>query len=142
MTGSKILAIAGGVLIAVIALRMMQREAPSTPPQPAAPVAATPSAPATGCAPSDIAVENLRGRVDGDFVYVVGRLVNNCASATGAQIKITYYNASGDILSVKDGWPASTRNIPPQSDFPFEIGNNRQPGFEKFDVRVIATRAW
>lgn len=94
------------------------------------------------CKPSDIDIDKVRGRVDGDYVYVAGRLVNNCASATGVQIKITVYNKAGDILTVRDLWPASINNIPPRSDFPFEIMVPRQAGFANFDTRVIGTRVW
>lgn len=94
------------------------------------------------CTPSDIAIDKLKGRVDRDFAYVVGRLVNNCKIATGVQIKVTTYNKAGDILAVNDIWPASINNIPAKSDFPFEYGMDRLAGFSTFDVRVIATKTW
>jgi hypothetical protein len=101
---------------------------------------ALPALAQAACTPSDIAVDKLNGRVDGDYIYITGRLVNNCASATGVQIKVTIYNKAGDILAANDSWPASINNIPARSDFPFQQGMDRRPGFAKFDVRVIATK--
>jgi len=105
-----------------------------------APIAAL--AQSGGCQPSDIGVDKLKGRVERDYIYIVGRLMNNCAQATGVQIKVTIYDKAGDILTVDDSWPASINNIPARSDFPFETMIRRVHGFAKYDVRVIATKTW
>ncbi len=108
----------------------------------AASLAVAPIASAQPCTPSDITIDKIKGRVDGDYLYITGRLVNNCSAATGVQIKITIYDKSGDVLDVSDTWPASINNIPAKSDFPFRDMMRRVRGFSKFDVRVIATKAW
>lgn len=100
------------------------------------------TAPVIACQTSDIAIEKLNGRVDGDYVYITGRLVNKCAQATGVQVKLTVYDKAGGILSVNDFWPASIDNIPARSDFPFQYMVRRQPGMAKYEARVISTNVW
>jgi hypothetical protein len=97
---------------------------------------------AADCRPSDIAIDKIKGRVDGDYIYITGRLVNNCATETGVQIKVTVFDKKGDILAVHDTWPASINNIPARSDFPFQDMMSRVQGFSSFDVRVIAAKEW
>ena len=94
------------------------------------------------CGPSDIAVDKLKGHVKRNYIYIVGRLRNNCSIETGVQIKVTIYNKAGDILAVDDSWPASVSNIPAKSDFPFQHMTERLAGFESFDVRIIETKTW
>jgi len=113
-----------GILFGIPLLTMMTRDtiispssAPLSPPQ------------APGCNVSDIGVDKLNGRVDGDWIYIAGRLINNCARPTGVQIKVTIYDKGGNILTVHDPWPASVNNIPARSDFPFEDMIQRVEGF-------------
>lgn len=102
----------------------------------------TPTFTAERCEPSRIDVDKIKGRVEGDYVYVTGKLKNNCLIATGIQIKVTIYDAAGGVLSSNDTWPASTNNIPTGADFPFETMERRRPGFKSVDVRVIAVYQW
>lgn len=80
--------------------------------------------------------------MEGTYIYITGRIINNCAEETGVQIKIAIYDKSGDVLTVNDSWPASINNIPARSDFPFQDMLRNVPRFSKFDVRVIAVKRW
>ena len=102
------------------------------------------AAPLSGiaCNNTDIAVDKLRSWVDGGVLHIVGRLINNCAQATGVKAKIILYNSAGDILKVSDPWLTGIDNIPAHSDFPFEATYQRQSDFSKFELRIISTMTW
>lgn len=99
---------------------------------------------ASGCKKSDIAVDKLRGAIiEGGFVRVTGRVVNNCASAVGVELKLTFYGKDGAILKVNDGfWPASVHNIPAGHGYTFEDLEDQTDGFSKFDVEVVGVNVW
>lgn len=99
--------------------------------------------PAARCGVSDIGIDGLRARPGeaSDATIITGRVMNNCRDAVGVQVKVTAYNQAGDILEVDDIWPASVKNIPGRSDFPFEWIDNVE-GFSRFTVRVIDVKAW
>lgn len=94
------------------------------------------------CKPADIGVDKLRARIEGAYIYISGRLINNCSQATGAQIKVVLYDKDENILDVNDSWPASINNIPAKSDFPFQTMMDRRKGFKQFEIRVIDTKVW
>lgn len=104
--------------------------------------ATAPAVTMAACAPSDIAVDKLEGRVQRNYIYIVGRLQNNCSMETGVEIKVTIYDKAGDILAINATWPASINNIPAKSYYPFEHMMKRIAGFSNFEVRVIATKTW
>src|SRR5450759_1440473 len=54
------------------------------------------------CSTSHITIDRLKGRVEGDWIYVAGRIVNNCDTPTGVQIKVTIYDKKDNILTVND----------------------------------------
>jgi maltose-binding protein MalE len=101
-----------------------------------------PAGSSSGCDESKIAVDKLRARIEySEYAHVTGRLINNCDQATGVQVKITVYGKSGDIVKVDDIWPASVKNIPPHSEYPFEWVD-RIPEFDRFTVSVIDLKTW
>jgi HIRAN domain len=107
----------------------------------AAPEAAEPIRDA-GCGVSDISVDKLHAHTeDTGFTRITGRLTNSCASAIGAQLKVTVYDKADEILNVDDIWPASINNIPARSEFPFEWVE-RVDGISRFTVSVIAVKSW
>jgi hypothetical protein len=94
------------------------------------------------CGTSDFTFHELRAQPAGyGFTRITGRISNNCAEAKGAQIKITTYNRAGDIISDNDFWPASTDNIPANSEFPFEWLHTKVV-FAKFTVTIISVKSW
>lgn len=95
------------------------------------------------CGPSMIKIEKLKVINEGTVTTsIIGVLKNGCSTAVGPQIKFVFYDRSGEILRVEDMWPASINNIPPQSDFPFQIRIEQVNGFKKIDARVIEVRRW
>lgn len=97
---------------------------------------------AQSCSTSQIAVDKIQGRMDGDRLRFVGRVTNNCSVPTGPQLKVTVYNKQGDILTVYDFWPASINNIAPGQAYPFEASATRASGLHKFEIMVISTKSW
>lgn len=95
------------------------------------------------CGISDIAIDKLRGTInDEGFARVTGRVVNNCASAVGVELKITFYGKDGEILKVEDGfWPASIHNIPAHHEYTFEDLDNVD-GFKSYTVEVVGLNVW
>lgn len=98
--------------------------------------------PVPGCTVSDIGVDKLNARRQYEnYIKITGRLTNNCAQATGVQVKVTSYDKAGNILGASDIWPASVSNIPGNSEYPFEWLDDL-PGFARFEVSVIAVHPW
>jgi hypothetical protein len=94
------------------------------------------------CGTSDFTFLALRARPAGyGFTRITGRISNNCAEANGAQIKITTYNRAGDMLSDSEIWPASSNNIPANSEFPFEWLDTNVV-FSRFTVTIISVKSW
>lgn len=125
------------LLVTLAASCMVACGAPSAPP----PLAS--AAPETAaCTTSDIFVEVHGTRVEYDYAYVTGRIINNCREPTGVQLKVTLYDQQGQIITSHDPWPASISNIPAGSDFPFEdqTSVSRRPA--RADVRVINVKHW
>jgi hypothetical protein len=94
------------------------------------------------CQASDFALDQLRSRHHKDYVYIVGRVINNCDKDTGVQIKIAILDHAGGVLRVADFWPASTENIPAHSGFPFQTEVEGVDAFERFQVTVIDVKRW
>lgn len=94
------------------------------------------------CSIADIELDKLQGRSAEHHLSVTGFIVNNCAQATGVQIKVTVYDQEGRVIVSRDPWPASVSNIPARSTFPFEYKLDRVAGYKNFDVRVLRTRIW
>ena len=114
-----------------------------------APVAMLATAPASarspgaaGCKTSDIVVDKLRSDSSTKgYIKITGRLTSNCADDIGVQIKITTYSKADDIISSRDIWPASIKNIPAKSEWPFEWIDASAP-VSRFTVNVIDVKAW
>jgi type II secretory pathway component PulM len=96
------------------------------------------------CQTSDIDIVDFRADTAGPgMTRIVGRLVNNCAQATGAEIKIVIYDKDDNILRVEDMWPASINNIPAHADYPFEwLEEIEVSSSLRFSVRVIEVKRW
>jgi hypothetical protein len=94
------------------------------------------------CGISDFTFHELRAQPAGyGFTRITGRITNNCAEAKGAQIKITTFDRTGDLISDDDIWPARINNIPANSDFLFEWIHTK-PVFAKFTVTIISVKSW
>jgi hypothetical protein len=96
----------------------------------------------SSCHASDFALDQLKSRHQSGHAYIVGRVVNNCDSETGVQIKIAILDHTGGILRVSNFWPASTDNIPAHSGFPFQTEIEGVDSFDRFQVSVIEVKRW
>jgi hypothetical protein len=52
---------------------------------------------------------------------VVGEILNTCSEPTGVQLQFTFRDDDGKVIEVKEMWPASTRNIAPNTSYPFSF---------------------
>jgi hypothetical protein len=95
------------------------------------------------CQVSDIVVDRLNVVNEGNLTTrILGRVSNNCAKPTGVQLKVVFYGKGRDLLKVVDMWPASVNNIPPHSNFPFDIPIERLSNIEKTEASVIQVKTW
>src|SRR3546814_20373527 len=51
-----------------------------------------------------------------------GVLVNNCAEAAAAELKVDAKNDGGEIIHTESGWPAGSNNIAPGARPEFDLG--------------------
>lgn len=77
-------------------------------------------------------------------VTLRGELVNHCAQASAAQIRIEIKDDQGNVLQSKDAWPAGTSNIPPGEKVSFDLGRlfRYRSGMSAFTVSVADVRIW
>ena len=100
------------------------------------------AADAASCHAADFEFEQLMSKHQGGFVYIVGRVMNNCDAETGVQIKIAILDHAGAVLRVADFWPASNDNIPAHSGFSFRTEIEGVESFDRFQVSVIKVKHW
>ena len=96
------------------------------------------------CSTSDFAIKDFRPTPNGARMSLKGTLVNNCASAAAAQIRIDGKDSSGKVLQSKQAWPAGTSNINPGDSVTFDLGRmfRPDPGMTTFTVTVENVRTW
>ena len=94
------------------------------------------------CKTTDINLGKTNARTEGNYIYIVGIITNNCDSPTGVQLKVIMKDNGNNILAVHDTWPTSTNNIPAHSDFPFELMEENRDDFDNFELRVIDVNLW
>ncbi|MBD8881955.1 MULTISPECIES: hypothetical protein [Rhodanobacter] len=96
------------------------------------------------CSATDFAIKDFKPVPAGARMSLKGTLVNNCASAAAAQIRIDGKDDSGKVLQSKQVWPAGTSNIAPGDSVNFDLGRmfHPDPGMTTFTVSVADVRAW
>lgn len=100
------------------------------------------------CSAGDFSIQNFKTQLSngsiGRKVSLSGELVNNCASASAAQIKIVAKNASGDVVASKKAWPAGTSNISPDKSVSFDLGRlfRYKTNMQTFSATVVEVRSW
>lgn len=91
------------------------------------------------CSTSQINLRNVNHRIDYDYLYITGFIQNNCPFSTGVEVKITVVGAiSGterNVITSRNLWPASTNNILPSQEYPFET-------MIRFDERIRDSLSW
>jgi len=94
------------------------------------------------CHAGDFDLEDLSSRKQRGYVYIVGRVFNNCDVDTGAQIKISILDRAGTVLKVANYWPASSDNIPAHSGFHFQAAIEGVDSYDRFQVHVTNVKHW
>ncbi|HVA79839.1 MAG TPA: hypothetical protein VNF29_02830 [Candidatus Binataceae bacterium] len=79
---------------------------------------------------------------DNDFMRLTGIITNGCANAAGPELKWTVYNSDGTVAFSQDFWPASTVNIAPRTNYPFEYPHAAPRGRWSYEVRVVSVDQW
>jgi len=104
-----------------------------------------PLAAQAACAPTDFAIKDFKpSAATASRISLRGELVNNCAAASAAQIRIDIKDDAGSVIQSKQAWPAGTSNIAPGSTVNFDLGRmfRYQSGMSSFTVSVVDVRTW
>ena len=100
------------------------------------------------CNPKDFAIKDFKPAVNNTGTVtrmsLRGELVNNCAAASAAQIRIDIKDDAGSVIQSKQAWPAGTANIAPGDVVKFDLGRlfRYQSGMSSFTVSVVDVRTW
>ncbi|GLQ47417.1 hypothetical protein GCM10007862_24680 [Dyella lipolytica] len=100
------------------------------------------------CAATDFAIQDVKVSAVGTGIAtrlsVKGKLINNCASAAAAQVRIDAKDGTGNVLASKEGWPAGTTNLGPGQSVDFDLGRllHYQSDMQSYSVSVVDVRAW
>jgi hypothetical protein len=97
------------------------------------------------CEPKDFTIEGFKpGMASGARLSLRGELVNHCAAASAAQIRIEIKDSAGNVVQSKQAWPAGTSNIAPGDTVNFDLGRmfRTQPDMSTFTASVVDVRTW
>ncbi len=103
---------------------------------------APPSLPVAPCAAADFSVSKTKAVVEYDEARLTGLVTNHCKSSAGIRLKWTAYNSDGTVAFSNDFWPASTTNIAPGQDYPFEMMNTAPRGKWTYTVEPLSVDIW
>lgn len=105
---------------------------------------AAPLAAHAACAPTDFAIKDFRPAATGGHLSLKGELVNHCAAASAAQIRIEIKDATGKVLQSKQAWPAGTTNISAGQSVNFDLGRmfRISPDMASYTASVVDVRSW
>src|SRR5262249_49651551 len=65
-----------------------------------------------------------------------------CVSAVGVELKWTAFNGDNTVAFSHNFWPASTTNIPPNSDYAFETMNAAPRGKWTYTAEPVQIHTW
>jgi len=100
------------------------------------------------CAATDFAIQDVKVSAVGTGIAtrlsVKGKLVNNCAAAAAAQVRLEAKDGSGNVLASKMGWPAGTTNLSPGQSVDFDMGRllHYQSDMQSYQLSVVDVKAW
>jgi hypothetical protein len=94
------------------------------------------------CTAADFSLSKEKATEGDDEATLTGVITSRCSAAAGVQLKWTAFNTDGTVAFSSDFWPASTTNIPPKSDYPFEMMNAAPRGKWTYTVEPISTNVW
>lgn len=96
----------------------------------------------SNCGPESFAVSKLKAWTEYDYAHLTGIVRHNCSSAVGVQLKWTAFNADGTVAFANNFWPASTTNIPPNTDYAFEMMNAAPRSKWRYTVEPVGIYSW
>lgn len=139
MTYMRKLAVGGilafGVLLLFVAI-MRSNYGPESVAVHASPAATQP------CTANDFTLSKTKATREYETATLTGIIKSNCASAVGVQLKWTAFNSDGTVAFSSDFWPASTTNIPPHSDYAFEMMEAAPRGKWTYQVEPVSVNVW
>jgi hypothetical protein len=100
------------------------------------------------CNPKDFSIKDFKPAFSNTGsmtrLSLRGQLVNNCAAASAAQIRVDIKDDAGNVVQSKQAWPAGTSNIAPGDGVSFDLGRmfRYQSGMSSFTVSVVDVRTW
>ena len=100
------------------------------------------------CAATDFAIQDVKVAAVGTGIAtrlsVKGKLVNNCAAAAAAQVRLDAKDSSGNVLASKVGWPAGTTNISPGHAVDFDMCRllHYQSDMQSYSLSVVDVKSW
>lgn len=94
------------------------------------------------CTAADFSLSKPKVNVEFDTAKLTGVVSSHCASAAGVQLKWTAFNADGTVAFSSDFWPASTTNIAPHTDYPFEMMETAPRGKWTYRVEPVSVNVW
>lgn len=97
---------------------------------------------ASPCTAADFSLSKLKANAEYEVAKLTGIVTSHCASAAGVQLKWTAFNSDGTVAFSEDFWPASTTNIPPRTDYAFEMMNSAPRGKWTYRVEPIGVNVW
>jgi hypothetical protein len=103
-------------------------------------IATTPARAA--CRPGNFAVSKLSGAQEYGYAKLTGIVRNACAYASGVELRWTAFNSDGSVAFSDTFYPASTTNIAPGVDYPFETSNKAPLGRWTYTVTPVSVQQW
>jgi hypothetical protein len=94
------------------------------------------------CTAADFSLSKVKGSTEYEEAKLTGILTSHCAFSAGVELKWTAFNADGTVAFSNDFWPASTTNIQPHTDYPFEMMESAPRGKWTYRVEPISVNIW
>ena len=94
------------------------------------------------CQTDDIEIRQADWHRVRNSINIVGEFFNRCTEPTGVQLAFTFRDSAGKVVGVKEGWPASTRNIEPNTTYPFEWTVDAYLSASSMTARVLEVHRW
>lgn len=104
--------------------------------------AAALTAQAAPCDADKFEIVSKTGRMDADYLYVVGKVRNNNAVACGVELKVDLYDRARNLIDTDESWPASTTNIKAGESYSFKLMMRRERGVTSYSVDPVRARVW
>ena len=115
-------------------------------------VVASRAACAAACSLQDIEVRQANWHREMEsYIRIVGELYNGCSDAVGVELQAVFRDKAGQVVTVMEFWPASTRNIAAKETYAFSfLQSNEQPAALQsneqpaagMSIKIIDVKRW